>query len=193
MVVKPPIHIDDLLDREATLAEHGLQLREPEVSARLQRGRLLPDAHILGYPVADDTADAGESEPDLACDADGYRRPPGGVVPEEDDRRGATQSREPLARGGQLHVPDGHQDKVVAVGRGVIDHGGRGLRPAAVVHVTGRQPVSGDVIGSRRVAQHRDPVARGAQVRAVHRPDHAGPDDERVHGSSYTVNIIYLN
>jgi hypothetical protein len=193
MVGQPAVHVGDPPDREALLAERRFQLCQQGIAARFQRRRLLPDAHILGYPVPDEAADAGEPEPDLAGDTGGYRRPPGGVVPEEDDHRGAAQRGEPRARGFQLLVPDRHQHKVVAAGRRVIGHRDRGLRAAAVLHVAGRQPASGDVIGPRRVAQDRHPVARSAQVRPVHRPDHASPDDERVHGSSHRVNNIYLN
>ena len=57
------------------------------VGASLQGGGLLRDAYILGHPVVDHAAGAGEPEHDFTVDLAAERRPPAGVVAEEDHGR----------------------------------------------------------------------------------------------------------
>ena len=85
MVGEPSVHVGYPLDREPALAQASFNLGQAGVITSLQSGRLLPDANVLGDPLADDAADPEEPELDCARDLAGYRGMPVGAVPEEDD------------------------------------------------------------------------------------------------------------
>ena len=87
VVGEPPVHVGYPLDREPAGAERLGQLLQAGVGAGLHGGGLLPDAGILGCAVAHRAAHAGESEHDITADLTADRRPPLGVVPEQDHRR----------------------------------------------------------------------------------------------------------
>jgi hypothetical protein len=84
---EPPVHVGYPLDREPARAERPGQLIQAIVGAGLHGGGLPPDADILGCAVAHRAAHAGEPEHDITADPAADRRPPPGVVPEEDHRR----------------------------------------------------------------------------------------------------------
>lgn len=85
VVGEPSVHISYPLDRESTLAQRLLELGHAGVASSLESGRLLRDANVLGDPVADDAADAGEPEPDITGDPAADCGPAVGVVPAEND------------------------------------------------------------------------------------------------------------
>jgi hypothetical protein len=102
VVGEPPVHVGDPLHAEPAADQDGLPARPAGDQMPSESRGLLPDADVVGDPVGQDAADAGEPEVDVAGYVGRDGRPARRVVAEEDHGRLCGQDREPGAGRGQL-------------------------------------------------------------------------------------------